>query len=58
MEIIKRLPEDVAEYVMEFIPNSYSVDFLHIVRHTYKEYPLIVNVTLNPYGFIKYRKST
>ena len=58
MEIIKRLPEDVAEYVMEFIPNSYSVDFSsYSSSYIHKEYPLIVNVTLNPYGFIKYSKA-
>ena len=58
MEIIEKLPEDIVKYITEFLPNNYELN-LHTYSYTYihRDYPLIIKLTLNPYVYLKYRKT-
>jgi hypothetical protein len=58
MEIIQKLPEDLVKYITEFLPTNYEVN-LDTYSYTYihRDYPLIIKLTLNPYVYLKYRKT-
>lgn len=58
MEIIQKLPEDLVKYITEFLPTNYELN-LHTYSYTYihRDYPLIIKLTLNPYVYLKYRKT-
>ena len=58
MEIIEKLPEDLVRYITEFLPTNYEIN-LHTYSYTYihRDYPLIIKVAVNPYGYIRYNKT-
>lgn len=58
MEIIQKLPEDMVRYIVEFLPTNHEIN-LHTYSYTYihRDYPLIIKVAVNPYGYIKHRKT-
>ena len=58
MEIIQKLPEELVKYITEFLPTNYELN-LHTYSYTYihRDYPLIIKLTLNPYVYLKYRKT-
>ena len=58
MEIIQKLPEDLIKYITEFLPTNHEIN-LHTYSYTYihTDYPLIIKLTLNPYVYLRYRKT-
>jgi hypothetical protein len=58
MDIIKRLPDDLISYVIEYIPNYHIINkWSNTSMYLDKTNSILYVISISPYNFIKYRKS-